>query len=130
MADGVIDAGIAIRWTMRRPGGDRALDRLYEASREGRVRLYLSTVNAAEVLRITAAATRSLGTDVLEFLKAAGVRLHEPGEAVARRVAKLGTSLADGFAVATAQDMGARLHTTDRELVRQLKGARLSVTMY
>jgi len=45
-------------------------------------------------------------------------------------VAKLQTSLADGFAAATAQELSARLHTTDPELVRQLRGARLPITHY
>jgi hypothetical protein len=53
-----------------------------------------------------------------------------PDEAIARRVAKLPTPLADGFAAATAQELGARLHTTDAELIRQLRGTRLSVTPY
>jgi predicted nucleic acid-binding protein len=49
---------------------------------------------------------------------------------VARRVAKLRTSLADGFAAATALDLGGRLHTTDRDLVRNLKAVKLAVSCY
>jgi len=56
--------------------------------------------------------------------------MHQPDEAVARRVARLRTSLADGFAAATAQELGARLHTTDSDLVDQLRGARLPITHY
>jgi predicted nucleic acid-binding protein len=58
------------------------------------------------------------------------VRIHQPDEAVARRVAKLRTSLADGFAAGTAQELGARLHTTDRELVRRLRGSGLAIPHY
>jgi predicted nucleic acid-binding protein len=54
------------------------------------------------------------------FLTASGLRIHPPDEAIARRGAKLETSLADAFAAATAQELGARFHTTDGELVRQL----------
>jgi len=68
--------------------------------------------------------------DPVSFLKATGVRLHSPDEAIARRVAKLDTSLADGFAAATAQELGARLHTADRELVQQLRRIRLAVSQY
>jgi predicted nucleic acid-binding protein len=59
--------------------------------------------------------------DPVAFLTASGLRLLPPDEAIARRVAKLETSLADGFAAATAQELGARFHTTDGELVRQLR---------
>ncbi len=49
---------------------------------------------------------------------------------MARRVAKLNTSLAGGFAAATALELGARLHTTDTELRERLRDSRLSVTLY
>ena len=42
----------------------------------------------------------------------------------------LPASPADGFAAATALELGARLYTTDLELVRQLRPLRLSVTRY
>jgi predicted nucleic acid-binding protein len=53
-------------------------------------------------------------------MKIRAVSVNPPDEAIARRVAQLETSLADGFAAATAQELGARFHTTDGELVRQL----------
>jgi predicted nucleic acid-binding protein len=58
------------------------------------------------------------------------VRLHLPDETIAHRVAKLDTSLADGFAAATALELGARLHTTDSELIQQLRGKRIAITHY
>jgi predicted nucleic acid-binding protein len=74
--------------------------------------------------------SRATGVDAVSLLTASRVHVHHPDEAIARRVAKLRTSLADGFAAATAQEIGARLHTTDAELVRQLRGTRLLITHY
>ena len=130
MSVGVIDAGIAIAWIRGATRGRRALDRLYTACRGGRASLVISVVNLAEVLVHTEPYAHASGVDPVAFLKASGVRIHAPDEAIARRVAKLKTSLADGFAAATAQELGARLHTTDAELVRQLQGARLAITRY
>src|SRR5437867_2206048 len=114
-------------------GGHRAakrLDRLFASCRDGQVALVISLVNLAEVLLHTADLSRATGVDALALLRASGVRIHSPDEAIARRVARLRSSLADAFAAATAQELRARLHTTDRELVRQLHGARLTVTHY
>ena len=130
MTVGVIDAGIAIGWIRRGRRSQERLDRLYAACREGEVTLVMSAVNVAEVLLHTEEVARRSGVDPVSFLKAVGVRVHAPDEGIARRVAKLSTSLADGFAAATAQELGARLHTTDGELVRQLRGARLAMTHY
>jgi predicted nucleic acid-binding protein len=124
----VIDAGVAIAWIQGRPRSRAKLDRLFRACREGRTELVISVVNLAEVLIHTADLSGETGVDVIALLTASCVRTHQPDEAVARRVARLGTSLADGFAAATAQELGARLHTTDAELVRQLRGARLPIT--
>jgi len=130
MSVGVIDAGIAIAWIRGALRDRKALDRLYTACRDGSVSLVMSTVNLAEVLIHTAKYARASGVDPVAFLTASGLRIHPPDEAIARRVAKLETSLADGFAAATAQELGARLHTTDGELVRQLRRVRLAVTYY
>ncbi len=130
MNRGIIDAGVAIGWIR---GGHRSLariDALFQMSRDGHAELFMSPVNLAEVLIHTAEWSRATGGDVVARLKAAGVRFHSPGEETARRVARLPTSLADGFAAATAQELGARLHTADGELVRQLRSAKLAVTLY
>ena len=121
---------IHIGWIRRGVRGQKQLDRLYEHSRDGKVRLYISTVNLAEALIHTHEVSLHAGVDTVVFLKACGVRLHEPDEAIARRVAKLPTALADGFAVATAQELGARLHTTDSELIKQLRGKRIAISHY
>ena len=130
MSVGVIDAGVAIAWIRGTTRSRQALDRLYTACRNGRVSLVMSTVNLAEVLIHTAKYAHASGVDPVAFLTASGLRIHSPDETIARRVAKLETSLADGFAAATAQELGARFHTTDRELVRQLRRARLAITYY
>jgi len=126
----VIDAGIAIGWIQGRHRSLAKLDRLLRAARSAQTEVVISIVNLAEVLRHTTELTRATGVDAVALLMGSRVRIHQPDEAVARRVAKLPTSLADGFAAATALELGARLHTTDAELVRQLRGARLSITRY
>ena len=130
MSVGVIDAGVAIAWIRGTTRSRQALDRLYTACRNGRVSLVMSTVNLAEVLIHTAKYARASGVDPVTFLTASGLRIHPPDEAIARRVAQLETSLADRFAAATAQELGARFHTTDGELVRRLRRVRLAITHY
>ena len=130
MSFAVIDAGIAIGWMQGRHRSLAKLDRPLRSCRNGQTELVISVVNLAEVLMHTAELSRATGVDVVALLTASRVRVHQPDEAIARRVAKLRTSLADGFAAATAQELGARLHTTDAELVRQLRGTRLPITHY
>jgi len=130
MTVGVIDAGIAIGWIQRGHRASPKLDHLFVACRGGKAPLVISVVNLAEVLAHTVQIARTSGIDPAALLKAWGVRIHPPDEAIARRVAKLPTSLGDGFAAATAQELGARLHTTDSELVRQLRGSGLLITHY
>jgi predicted nucleic acid-binding protein len=130
MRVGVIDAGVAIAWIRGAARSRKALDELYRACRDGRVSLVMSTVNLAEVLIHTAKYAHASGVDPVAFLTASGLRIHPPDEAIARRVAKLETSLADGFAAATAQELGARFYTTDGELVHQLRRVRLAITHY
>ena len=55
-------------------------------------------VYLAEVLLHTSELARATGVDAVALLTASRVRIHQPDEAIARRVAKLPTSLADGFA--------------------------------
>ncbi len=127
---GVLDAGVAIGWVLRGHRSLSKLERLFASCRSRKQRLVISVVNLVEVIKHTSEAARAVGHDPLVLLRAQGVEVHLPDEVIARRVAKLATSLADGFAAATAQELGARLHTTDAELVAQLKGTRLSITRY
>lgn len=130
MTAAVVDAGVVLGWFASAHRSRARIDRLVDASRAGKARVFLSVVNFAEVLKHLPASVRTSGVDPVSLLRAWQVELHAPDEAVARAVAQLSTSLADGFAAATALRIRARLHTTDRELVRQLKGSRLLVTMY
>jgi predicted nucleic acid-binding protein len=130
MSVAVIDAGIAIGWIQGRHRSLAKLDRLLRAGRSGQTELVISVVNLAEVLLHTAELARATGVDAVALLTASRVRIHQPHEAIARRVAKLPTSLADGFATATAQELGARLHTTDADQIRQLRRVRLPITPY
>src|SRR5688572_30318836 len=93
MSVGVLDAGVVLGWIR---GGHRSggkLESLFGRSRQKKARLVISTVNLAEVLIHTWQWSRSTGGDALTLLRAFGVEIHSPDEAVARRVAKLRTSL-------------------------------------
>jgi predicted nucleic acid-binding protein len=127
---GVLDAGVVLGWISGRPRGLAKITTLLEACQRGKAALVLSTVNLAEVLRHSADLQTRTGVDVVTLLEAMRIRLHSPDAAVARRVSRLGTSLADGFAAATALELKARLHTTDGELVRQLAGTALQISRY
>jgi len=127
---GVVDAGIVIGWLQRRHRSLRRIETLMTACRRGRLRLAISVVNLAEVLIHTRELARATGVDPVALVRACGVQIHLPDESVARRVAQLPTSLADGFAAATAQELGARLHTTDAELARRLDRTRLPISRY
>jgi predicted nucleic acid-binding protein len=127
---GVLDAGIVLGWMAPRHRARSRLEALFAASRAGRARLVISLVNVAEVLIHADEVAHATGVDPVALLRGFGVELHAPDEAVVRRVATLPTSLADGFAAGTALELRARLHTTDRELVSQLRGKRLAVSVY
>lgn len=131
MSVGVIDTGVAVGWYNGEHRSLPRIVRLFASCRAGETALFLSVVNLAELLKVTSARVHATGTNPLVLLRAAGVQLHQPDEAVAIRVAKLvQCSIADAFAAATALELGARLHTTDRELVRQLERTRVRVAHY
>ncbi len=127
---GVLDAGVVIGWILHLPRSKARLDALYDSSRAGRVRLVLSVVNLAEAHKHTASSEKEAGTDILALLRAHRVEIHTPTEDTARRVSRLRTSLGDAFAAATALELRARLHTTDEELVKALRGTGLAITRY
>src|SRR5262249_18229743 len=126
----VIDANIAIAWMQGAHRSFAKITRLFDACRAGGADVYMSMVNLAEVIRHTADVSKATGVDPVTLLQAAQVRFHRPDEAVPFRVARLPCSLADGFAAGTALELGARLHTADRELARQLKRVSLALTVY
>ncbi len=95
-----------------------AVSRMIEAGTD----LLLSLVNYAETLVRPAEHERTLRAAV-DALGALGIRLAAPTAAIARDAARhrrLNISLADGFAIATAQARGASLATFDQRVRRAL----------
>lgn len=130
MPGAVLDAGVALAWLQGFGPQLPVLDRLMTASRKGSLAVAISVVNLAEVLIHSQDMVRNRGIAPVALLKSCRVAIHSPDEAIANRVASLGIPLADAFAAATAMELGARLHTRDRELAARLKGRRISVTLY
>lgn len=94
------------------------------------VELLLCTVNYAEALVRPAENERSLRVAV-DAIASLGIRLLAPDATLARSAARrrgLGVSLADGFALATAERADAHLATFDKRVRRALDfaGLRLS----
>lgn len=131
---GVVDAGVILtRLDRRRRSHDRAVA-LFASSTQGSTRLYVSVVNLAEALEHSGAPVESTGFDVVAVLHGFNVMVTLPDVDIARRVARLSTlpnvSLGERFAIATAQALGARLHTTDRVLAGLRRRWQLPVTLY
>lgn len=94
------------------------------------VELILCTVNYAESLVRPAEDGQAMRAAV-DAIAALGVRLHAPDAAIARNAAcrrALGISLADGFALATAERVKAHLATFDKRVRRALAPAGLSLS--
>jgi predicted nucleic acid-binding protein len=86
------------------------------------VELLLSLVNYAETLVRPAEDERTMRA-AIEAIAALGIRLVAPTPAIARDAARhrgRNISLADGFAIATAQARGASLASFDRRVRRAL----------
>lgn len=95
-----------------------------------RVELLLCTVNYAEALVRPAEEERSLRAAV-DAIASLGIRLLAPDAALARNAARrrgLGISLADGFALATAERAGADLASFDKRVRRAMKPAGLRLS--
>lgn len=91
--------------------------------------LLLSLINYAETLVRPAVDERTLWT-AMDAISALGARLIAPTQGIAVDAARfraLGISLADGFALATARDQGARVATFDQRVRRALPGLRLQL---
>ncbi|MGH9366115.1 MAG: PIN domain-containing protein [Thermoanaerobaculia bacterium] len=131
---GVLDAGVLLARLDPERRSHAEIVALLNASAEGRILLWISVVNLAEVLEHSRDYRRSTGVDPVALLDAFRVSLHAPDLATARRVAELSAiedaSLADRFAAATADVLGARLYTTDRTLEKALRRRRRSVTCF
>lgn len=95
-----------------------------------RVELLLCTVNYAEALVRPAEDERNLRAAV-GAISSLGIRLLAPDAALARTAARrrgLGVSLADGFALATAERASAHLASFDKRVRRALDPAGLRLT--
>ena len=92
-------------------------------------RLELSSINYAEALVRPAEDERSLAT-ATAAIAALRIRLIAPTPVIARDAARhcnLNVSLADGFAMATAQAHGASLASFDKRVRRALRRARIEL---
>ena len=95
-----------------------------------RVELLLCSINYAEALVRPAEAEDNLRAAV-EAIAALGIRVQAPDAPLARLAARrrgLGVSLADGFAIATAERAGADLASFDRRVRRALDPAGLQLS--
>jgi len=119
----VLDTDVVIAALDDEDAHHRAARRALSAMIERETTLLLSTVNYAEALVRPAGDERllRLATDAIAVL---GVRIVAPTPPVARDAARhrgLGVSLADGFAIATAQAHGATVASFDRRVRRALR---------
>jgi predicted nucleic acid-binding protein len=92
--------------------------------------LLLCTVNYAEALVRPAEEAQAMRAAV-DAIASLGVRLHAPDATLARNAARrraLGISLADGFALATAERANADLATFDKRVRRALAPAGLRLS--
>jgi predicted nucleic acid-binding protein len=130
MSSCVLDTDVMIAALDRADAHHDAAAAAFARFASEQVELMLSTVNYAEALVRPAEDERDLQAAV-EAIAALGIRLEAPDASLARLAARrrgLGVSLADGFAIATAERAGADLASFDRRVRRALDpaGVRLS----
>ena len=125
----VLDTDVLIAALDRGDAHHRLSVRVIETMLDLGTRLELSLINYAEVLVRPAEDERSLGT-AIAAISALRIRLIAPTPAIAREAARhrsLNVSLADGFAMATAQAHGASLASFDKRVRRALRRARIEL---
>ena len=131
---GVVDAGVILSRLDRRRRSHAKAVALFERGGRRTTRLHMSIVNLAEALQHSRSYREATGVDLVAVLGGFDVTIALPDVDMARRVADLSVlgdaSLADRFALATAQALGARLHTTDRVLAGLARRCRLPTTLY
>jgi predicted nucleic acid-binding protein len=118
----VLDTDVVIAALDRRDSHHADAARAITAMIESETPLLLSLVNYAETLVRPAEKEDSLRAAV-DALSSLGIQLMAPTPAIARDAARyrtLNISLADGFALATAQAQRATLATFDRRVRRAL----------
>ena len=123
----VLDTDVVIAALDRADAHHGAAARAFEHWAADEVELLLCTVNYAEALVRPAESDRSLRAAV-DAIAALGIRLLSPDAALARNAARhrgRGISLADGFALATAERSDAHVASFDRRVRRALRPAGL-----
>ena len=130
MSPCVLDTDVVIAALDRADAHHRAAAAAFARFAAEQVELLLCSINYAEVLVRPAEDDRQLRAAV-EAIAALGIRVQAPDASLARIAARrrgLGVSLADGFAIATAERAGADLASFDRRVRRALEpaGIRLS----
>ncbi len=133
MATCVLDTDVVIAALDRADAHHAAAAAAFERFIVGKTELVICTVNYAEALVRPAEDERSLRVAV-DAIASLGIRTSSPDAALARVAARrraLGISLADGFALATAERVGADLASFDQRVRRALKSVdvRLSSTL-
>ncbi len=132
-APGVLDAGVVLARLDPSRRGHRRATALLDPGASRRAALYISAVNLSEVLQHSRNYSRETGVDVVALLESFAVSVHAPDVEVARRVATLAAwpeiSLADRFAAATAEQLRARLYTTDGVLASAARRHGFSCTL-
>jgi predicted nucleic acid-binding protein len=126
----VLDTDVVIAALDRADAHHEAAAASFERFAASGTDLVICTVNYAEALVRPAEDERALRTAV-DAIASLGIRTSAPDATLARNAARrraLGISLADGFALATAEREGADLASFDRRVRRALRstGLRLS----
>jgi predicted nucleic acid-binding protein len=120
----VLDTGVVIAALDRADAHHSAARDAFDRFASTRTELVICTVNYAEALVRPAEDERNLRA-AIDAIASLGIRTSSPDAGVARLAARrraLGVSLADGFAIATAERLDADLATFDRRVRRALEG--------
>jgi len=126
----VLDTDVVIAALDRGDAHHKAAARAFERWAAEDAELLLCTVNYAEVLVRPAEDEPSLRAAV-DAIAALGIRLHAPDATLARDAARHrghGISLADGFALATAERADASVASFDKRVRRALRPAGLRIS--
>lgn len=130
MSGCVLDTDVLIAALDRSDAHHRVAAAAFLAMIASETPLLLSTVNYAEVLVRPASDERALRATA-DAIAVLGVRIVAPTPPMARDAARhrgLAVSLADGFAIATAQAHGAAVATFDRRVRRALRKLGLTLS--
>jgi predicted nucleic acid-binding protein len=126
----VLDTDVVVAALDRADAHHRAAARAFGLWTGEGVELLLCTVNYAEALVRPAEEDRAMRAAV-DAIVSLGIRLEAPDAPLARSAARrraLGISLADGFALATAERADADLATFDKRVRRALAPAGIGLS--